>query len=118
VERLLAGPAEVCQAARASLAQFGAAAVPALYGRLLHTRSAGTQVALVEALAAIGERLPPRGRVDLVMDLMIARARAADGAVVGAIDGAVGTLRRLNERPSRPGERPAAAQGDVPGPHP
>jgi hypothetical protein len=101
VERLLAGPAEGRRAARASLLQVGAAAVPAVYCRLLHARNPGTQLALVEALAAIGAGLPTPGRMDLMVDLMIVRGRAADGAVVEAIDGAVATLRRLNERAAR-----------------
>ena len=101
VERLLAGPLEGRRSARASLEQVGAAAVPALYCRLLHARSPGTQLALVEALAAIGAGLPTPGRVDRMLDLAIVRGRAADGAVVEAIDGAVATLRRLNERDGR-----------------
>ena len=101
VERLLAGPAEGRRAARASLLQVGAAAVPAVYCQLLGARGAGTQVALVEALAAIGAGLPTGGRVDLMLDLAIVRGRAADGAVVEAIDRAVATLRRLNERAGR-----------------
>jgi hypothetical protein len=101
VERLLAGPAEGRRAARASLLQAGAAAVPALYWRLLHARNPGTQLALVEALAIIGAGLPTPGRVELMLDLMIVRGRAADGAVVEAIDRAVATLRRLNERAGR-----------------
>ena len=55
----------------------------------------------MEALAAIGQGLSPGGRVDLMVDLMIVRGRAADGAVVEAIDRAVATLRRLNERDAR-----------------
>ena len=102
VERLLAGPTEARRSARASLVQVGAAAVPALYCRLLHARGAGTQLALVEALAGIGEGLPARGRVDLMVDLAIVRGCAADGAVVEAIDRAVATLRRLNERAGSP----------------
>jgi hypothetical protein len=98
VERLLAGPAAGRAAARASLVQFGAAAMPALYCRLLHARSPGTQLALVEALAAIGQGLSPGGRMDLMLDLSIVRGRAADGAVAEAIDRVVATLRRLNER--------------------
>ena len=101
VERLLAGPAEGRRAARASLVQVGAAAVPALYYRLLGARGAGTQLALVGALAAIGAGLPTHDRVDRMLDLMIVRGRAADGAVVEAIDRAVATLRRLNERDGR-----------------
>jgi len=101
VERLLAGPLEGRRSARASLLQVGAAAVPALYCRLLHARNPGTQLALVEALAAIGAGLPTPGRVDRMLDLMIVRGRAADGAVVEAIDRAVATLRRLNERDGR-----------------
>jgi hypothetical protein len=101
VERLLAGPLEGRRSARASLVQAGAAAVPALYWRLLHARNPGTQLALVEALAAIGAGLPAPGRVDLMVDLMIVRGRAADGAVVEAIDRAVASLRRLNERAGR-----------------
>jgi hypothetical protein len=110
VERLLAGPAEVCQAARASLVQAGAAAVPALNFRLLHARGAGTQVALVQVLTAIGEGLSACGRVDLTLDLAVVRGRATDGTVVEAIDRAVATLRRLNERAASPtaGGRPAA----------
>jgi hypothetical protein len=102
VERLLAGPEEGRRAARASLVQVGAAAVPALYCRLLHARGAGTQLALVEALATIGVGLPARGRVDLMHDLMIVRGRAADGPARQAIDGAIVTLRRLNERAASP----------------
>jgi hypothetical protein len=98
VERLVLGAAEGRPAARASLLQVGAAGVPALYCRLLHARGAGTQLALIDALAAIGERLSPRGRVDLMLDLMIVRARAIDGSARQAIDAAVATLRRLNER--------------------
>jgi hypothetical protein len=109
VERLLAGPLEGRRAARASLAQVGAAAVPALYCRLLGASGAGTQLALVEALAAIGQGLPPGGRVELMVDLMIVRGRAADGAVVEAIDRAVATLRRLNERDARSGQSLAGA---------
>ena len=101
VERLLAGPLEGRRSARASLVQAGAAAVPALYYRLLGASGAGTQLALVEALAAIGAGLPTRGRIDLMLDLAIVRGRAADGAVVEAIDRAVATLRRLNERDGR-----------------
>jgi hypothetical protein len=101
VERLLAGPLEGRRSAQASLAQVGAAAVPALYCRLLHARNPGTQLALVEALAAIGQGLPADGRVDLILDLVIVRGRAADGAVAEAIDRAVATLRRLNERDGR-----------------
>jgi hypothetical protein len=110
VERLLAGPAEGRPAARASLARFGAAAVPDLYGRQLQARGAGTQVALVEALAAIGAGLPARGRVDIILDLAVVRGRAADGAVVSAIDRAVATLRSLSERAASPsgGGRPDA----------
>ena len=112
VERLLAGPREGRRAARASLVQVGPAAMPALYCRLLHARSAGTQAALVEVLAAIGSGLPARGRVDLMLDLMIVRARAADDSARQAIDAAVATLRRLNERAAspttcgRPADRP------------
>jgi hypothetical protein len=109
VERLLAGPLEGRRAARASLAQVGAAAVPAVYFRLLGARGAGTQLALVGALAAIGQGLSPGGRVDLMVDLMIVRGRAADGAVVEAIDAAIVTLRRLNERDARSGQSPAGA---------
>jgi hypothetical protein len=101
VERLLAGPLEGRRAARASLAQVGAAAVPELYCRLLHARNPGTQLALVGALAVIGAGLPTGGRVELMLDLVIVRGRAADGAVVEAIDAAVATLRRLNERAGR-----------------
>ena len=101
VERLVLGAAEGRRAARASLLQVGAAAVPALYCRLLGARGAGTQLALVEALAVIGAGLPTSGRMDLMVDLMIVRSRAADGAVVEAIDRAVATLRRLNERDGR-----------------
>jgi hypothetical protein len=116
VERLLAGPLEGRRAARASLAQVGAAAVPALYCRLLGARGAGTQLALVEALTAIGQGFSPGGRVDLIFDLMIARGRAADGAVVEAIDGAVATLRRLNERAARAGRAPGLKTPSVPWP--
>ena len=101
VERLLAGPLEGRRAARASLLQVGAAAAPALYYRLLGARGARTQLALVEALATIGVGLPARDRVDRMLDLVIVRGRAADGAVVEAIDAAVATLRRLNERDGR-----------------
>ena len=101
VERLLAGPAEGRRAARASLLQVGAAAMPALYYQLLGASGAGTQLVLVEALAAIGVGLPTPGRVELMLDLAIVRGRAADGAVVEAIDRAVATLRRLNERDGR-----------------
>jgi hypothetical protein len=109
VERLLGGPLEGRRSARASLLQVGAAAVPALYCRLLGARGAGTQLALVEALAAIGAGLPTPGRVDRMLDLMIVRGRAADGAVVSAIDGAVAALRRLIERAARPGSPNQAA---------
>ena len=98
VERLLAGPLEGRRSARASLLQVGAAAVPALYCRLLHARGAGTQLALVEALATIGVGLPARGRVDLIFDLAVARGRATDDSARQAIDAAVATQRRLNER--------------------
>src|SRR6516225_3246946 len=70
VERLLDGPLEGRRSARSSLAQVGAAAVPALYYRLLGASGAGTQLALVEALAAIGQGFSPGGRVDLIFDLM------------------------------------------------
>jgi hypothetical protein len=103
VERLLAGPLEGRRAARASLLQVGAAAMPALYCRLLGARGAGTQLALVGALAVIGAGLPTRGRVELMLDLVIVRGRAAAGAVVEAIDRAVAMLRRLNERAARSG---------------
>ena len=112
VERLLAGPWEGRRAARASLAQVGAAAAPALYCRLLGARGAATQLALVEALAAIGAGLPARGRVDLIFDLAIVRGRAANDSVRQAIDEAVATLRRLAERAAspttsgRPADRP------------
>ena len=109
VERLLAGPLEGRRAARASLVQVGAAAVPALYCRLLHARNPGTQLALVEALAAIGAGLPVRDRVDRMLDRAIVRGRAAGGAVVEAIDAAIVTLRRLNERDARSGQSPAGA---------
>ena len=101
VERLVVGLAEGRRAARASLVQVGAAAVPALYCRLLHARGAGTQLALVEALAAIGQGLSPRGRMDLMLDLMIVRVRAADDSARQAIYAAVARLRRLNERAAR-----------------
>jgi hypothetical protein len=110
VERLLAGPAEGRPAARASLVQVGAAAKPALYCRLLHARASAAQLALVGALAAIGAGLPTRDRIDLMLDLAIVRGRAADGAVVSAIDGAVARLRRLNERASRSGGPPAGSE--------
>jgi hypothetical protein len=106
VERLLAGPAEGRRAARASLVQVGAAAAPALYCRLLRARGAGTQLALVEALAVIGAGLPTSGRVDLMLDLMIARGRAAGDSARQAIDAAVATLRRLAERDARAGRAP------------
>ena len=101
VERLLAGPLEGRRSARASLEQVGAAAVPALYCRLLGARGAGTQLALVEALTAIGSGLPTRDRIDLMLDLMIVRVRAADDSARQAIDAAIATLRRLNERAGR-----------------
>ena len=112
VERLLAGPAEGRRAARASLLQVGAAAVPALYCRLLGARGAGTQIALVEALTAVAAHLPARGRQDLLLDLAIVQGRAADDTARQAIDGALATLRRLNERDAspttsgRPADRP------------
>ena len=109
VERLLDGPLEGRRSARASLLQAGAAAVPALYWRLLHARNPGTQLALVEALAAIGAGLPAPGRVDRMLDLAIVRGRAAHGAVVEAIDAAIATLRRLIERAARSGQSPADA---------
>jgi hypothetical protein len=111
VERLLAGPLEGRRSARASLEQVGAAAVPALYCRLLGARGAGTQLALVEALTAIGSGLPTRDRIDLMLDLGIVRGRAADESARQAIDRAVATLRRLNERASRPGGPPAGSEG-------
>jgi hypothetical protein len=105
VERLLAGPAEGRRAARASLVKVGAAALPAAYFRLLHARDSAVQLALVEVLATIGAGLPTPGRVDLMVDLMldlvIVRGRATDGAVVEPIDAAIATLRRLNERDAR-----------------
>jgi hypothetical protein len=116
VERLLAGPLEGRRAARASLQQVGAAAMPALYCRLLGARGAGTQLALVEALAAIGAGLPTHSRQDLMLDLVIVGGRAADGAVVEAIDGAVATLRRLNERAARAGRAPGLKTPPVPCP--
>ena len=109
VERLLAGPLEGRRSARASLVQFGAAAAPAVYCRLLGASGAGTQLALVEALAAIGAGLPVRDRVERMLDLAIVRGRAAGGAVVEAIDAAIATLRRLNERDARSGQSPAGA---------
>jgi len=118
VERLLAGPLEGRRAARASLLQVGAAAVPALYYRLLGARGAGTQLALVEGLAAIGAGLPTPGRMDRMLDLAIVRGRAADGAVVEAIDRAVATLRRLNERDARAGRAPGLTTPPVPCPRP
>jgi hypothetical protein len=111
VERLVVGPAEGRRAARASLVQVGPAAMPALYCRLLHARSPGTQLALVEALTAIGQGLSPRGRVDLMLDLMIVAGRAAGDSARQAIDVAVATLRRLNERASRSGGPPAGSEG-------
>ena len=111
VERLLAGPLEGRRAARASLAQVGAAATPALYCRLLGARGAGTQLALVGALAAIGAGLPTRDRIDLMLDLMIVAGRAAGDSARQAIDVAVATLRRLNERASRSGGPPAGSEG-------
>jgi hypothetical protein len=116
VERLLAGPLEGRRSARASLAQVGAAAVPAVYCRLLHARNPGTQLALVEALAEIGAGLPTSGRVDRMLDLAIVRGRAADGAVVEAIDRAIATLRRLNERAGRAGRAPGLKTSPVPCP--
>jgi hypothetical protein len=101
VERLLAGPLEGRRAARASLVQVGAAAAPALYCRLLGARGAGTQLALVGALAEIGAGLPTRDRVDLLQDLMIVAGRAADDSARQAIYAAVARLRRLNERAAR-----------------
>ena len=77
---------------------------PALYCRLLHARCPVTQLALVEALTAIGVGLPTRDRIDLMLDLGIVRGRAADESARQAIDRAVATLRRLNERGARPGE--------------
>jgi hypothetical protein len=107
VERLVLGAAENRRAVRASLVQIGAAAVPALYCRLLGARGAGTQLALVEALVAIGQGLSPGGRVDLMHDLMIARGSAAGDSARQAIDRAVATLRRLNERAARTGRAPS-----------
>jgi hypothetical protein len=109
VERLLDGPLEGRRSARASLLQAGAAAVPALYYRLLGATGAGTQLVLVEALAAIGAGLPVRDCVDRMLDLAIVRGRAAHGAVVEAIDAAIATLRRLIERAARSGQSPADA---------
>jgi hypothetical protein len=118
VERLLAGSPEGRRAARASLLQVGAAAVPALYCRLLHARNPGTQLALVEALAAIGAGLPTSGRVDRMLDLAIVRGRAATGAVVEAIDGAIATLRRLNEQAARRGGPACGTRRPPPAPSP
>jgi hypothetical protein len=109
VERLLAGPAQGRRAARASLVQVGAAALPAAYFRLLHARDSAVQFALVEVLAAIGAGLPTRDRIDLMLDLMIVRGRAADDSARQAIDAAITTLRRLNERGARSGQSPAEA---------
>jgi hypothetical protein len=111
VERLLAGPAEGRRAARASLLQVGAAAVPAAYFRLLHARDSAAQLALVEVLATIGQGLSPRGRVDLIFDLAIIRGRAADDSARHATDAAIATLRRLNERAARSGGPPAESEG-------
>ena len=92
--------------------QVGAAAVPAVHLRLLQARDSAAQLALVEVLAAIGAHLPARGRVDLIFDLAIIRGRAADDSARQAIDGAIATLRRLNERDAspttsgRPADRP------------
>ena len=114
VERLLAGPAECRRAARASLVQVGAAALPALYGRLLRARSPAAQPALVEALTAIGQGLSPGGRVDLMLDLMIVRGRATDDSARQAIDAAIATLRRLNEQAERRGGPACSARRPPP----
>ena len=116
VERLVAGPREGRRAARALLVQFGAAAVPALYYRLLHARASAAQLALVEVLAAIGAGLPFRGRQDLMLDLIIVRGRAAGGSARQAIDRAVATLRRLNGRAARAGRAPGLKTPPVPCP--
>ena len=60
----------------------------------------------MEALAAVGAHLPARGRQDLLLDLAIARGHAADDSARQAIDEAVATLRRLNERAARSGQSP------------
>jgi hypothetical protein len=106
VERLVLGAADGRPAARASLVQVGPAAVPAVHLRLLQARDSAAQLALVEVLAAIGAHLPARGRVDLIFDLAIVRGRAADDSARQAIDAAVATLRRQNERASRFGGPP------------
>jgi hypothetical protein len=105
VGRLLAGPVAGRPAARASLVEIGAAAVPAVYCRLLQARGSAAQLVLVEVLTAIGAGLPAHGRVDLLLDLAVARGRAADDSARQAIDEAVATLRRLNESAASPTTR-------------
>jgi hypothetical protein len=94
-ERLLAGPAAVSRAAQASLVQLGDKAVPALTARLMNARAAAEQLALVETLYGIGEGLSGSCRVALILNLAVAKCRAADGAVVAAMNGAIVGLRLL-----------------------
>jgi hypothetical protein len=76
-----------------SLADLGAAAVPALKYALLKSHSVEVQVLLVQTLAAISQALPPRGRTEIQTHLAIAQARATSLVVVAAVARADEVLR-------------------------
>jgi hypothetical protein len=81
----------------ASLAEFGARAVPSLTLRFTRTRDAALQRGILEALRRIVPGLKVGERIDLLTETLILRRFAADESVGRELARLVAVARRATE---------------------
>jgi hypothetical protein len=95
------------------LIQLGASSLPVLTHKFMQARSAAVQQHTLEVLGAIGQRLGPSNRSQLMMDLAILTQYAVEGSVGQQFMEVVAALRRADESPSSRDRspRPASALG-------
>jgi HEAT repeat protein len=91
------------QQALASLAEFGARALPSLTLRFTRTRDAVLQRGILEALKRIVPGLKVGEQIDLLTETLILGRFAADESVSRALAGLVAVARRASEAAARTG---------------
>jgi hypothetical protein len=92
--------------ALASLAEFGARALPSLTLKFTRTRDAALQRGILETLRRIVPRLKVGDQIDLLTETMILARFAADEWVSRALAGLVAVARRASEAAARTGCSP------------
>jgi hypothetical protein len=98
---LLGGSGAVQRPVVASLAEFGARALPALTLRFSRSRSAAVQQGIIEALSAVARGLDRSGRLALMTELVSLSRRAADESIREKVMGLLTVLRSSLETSGR-----------------